>query len=132
MRYLIFILFLFSCKNPPEFYYSQGRTDSMRTNYYEAIEHLTKAIKMKPKYIEAYSERANAYMQIDSMEKAIQDYDSLLSFTKNNYQKQGELHYLKGNAFYLLVQDSLACKEWRIAKELNCYGAWNKIRNNCK
>ena len=137
MKYFFF-LFIFiaiqnSCvKKTPEIYYQMGEDEMLKTNSYVAINYFTKAIREKHDYKEAYQQRASVYLVLDSIDATIRDYDTLLVLTKGDQQKQGYLHYLKGNALYLNSADSSACSEWRKSRDLNYLGAWNKIRSNCK
>lgn len=133
MKYLLLLLLFSSCAiHPPEYYYGKGRVASANTDYLVAIKNFTKAIDKKHNYIEAYYERANASLAIDSIDNVIKDYDTLLVFIKENQIKRGELLYMRGNAFYLISKDSLACASWRQSKDLNYYKAWDAIRKYCK
>jgi hypothetical protein len=81
---------------------------------------------------QAYVERANTCMAIDSIDRAIRDYDFLLNMKSLNQDKLAKLYYLKGNALYLGSRDSLACTCWRKAKDFGHNDSWDKIRKNCK
>lgn len=113
-------------------YYNAGKKEMSERNSPEAIKNYTRAIKMNPDFYSAYYDRAVCWISADSIERALQDYDSLLSM-KNILQEQiGEVYCLKGNAFYILSQDSAACAQWRKARDMNYYEGWNKIRKFCK
>lgn len=101
-----------SCPNKsPEYYYQQGKIESAKTNSYVAIKYFSKAIKLKPDYLEAYLDRASVYLSLDSIKRAITDYDSALVMKNINVQQKGEYTYLKAYAYYLLNgYDSTYCR----------------------
>ena len=132
---LIFVILLSSCatKKTAEFYFQQGKNEAVQTNAYVAIENFTKAIKKNPNYIEAYMERASVNVSIDSLMNAIRDYDSVLVKTnKNDYENKGKLYLKKGDAYYGLSEDTLACRCYTDAKNMNNNTAWNRLRDRCK
>jgi len=131
----IIILTLISClikKKSPEYYFEQGKIECAKTNTYVGIKLLTRAIKLKPHYIEAYMERARAYQSVDSIEREISDYDTLLVWNRNSQEQCGKLYWLIANAYYLKGEDNLACENWRRSRDLNNIAAWDKIRKYCK
>lgn len=129
---IVFSLMQFSCASKdPLYYYNEGRKQQMSTNSLEALKLLNRAIKLKPDFYDAYYQKAEVYLSLDSIESAIKNYDICLSLTKEQ-DKIGELFFLKGNAFYLNSQDSLACKNWKLAQDLNYLKADDRIRKHCK
>lgn len=134
IAFLFFMLGL-SClaHKTPEYYYTQGKNETVNTDYYKAINNFTRAIKLKPGYREAYIERANANMAVDSILNAIRDYDSILVMVKTVAQK-GEFTYKKAYAHYLLNgRDSIYCKLVTIACDQYGFNvACDKRRIHCK
>lgn len=129
------ILLCSSCviKKTAEYYFRQGKNEETKKDVYAAIKNYTKAIKLNQNYIESYIERASMSMSIDAYEDAVADYDSVLvRLDKNNYNKRGDLYLLKGDALYLMSEDSLACKCYEKSKDLNNASSWDRIRNRCK
>ena len=144
MKYILVILFavfipscviskLLSSKKTPEYYLNQGKRQMADTDTHEAIKSFTRAIKLNPNYMDAYMERAKANLVVDSIINAIGDYDSVMVRLKpNEYMKMGELYFLKGDALFLLGADTIACRCWRKAKDLNNQTSWDRIRKRCK
>lgn len=128
-------VFIFSCatKKTAEFYFQQGKNEVMQANDNMAVENFAKAIKKNPNYIDAYMERAKINMSIDSIQKAITDYDSVLvKIDINDRERKSKLLLMKGDAYYLLSEDTLACKCYRKSRDLNNNQAWNRLRDRCK
>lgn len=131
----VFIALAPSCPSKsPEYYYQQGKIESAKTNSYVAIKYFTKAIKLKPDYLEAYLDRASAYLSLDSIIMAIRDYDSALVMKGINVQQRGEYTYMKAYAHYLLNgYDSAYCK--LVNEACDRYGdnkACDERRLHCK
>lgn len=120
-------------KKSAEWHYQQGKNQMTQTDTYEAIKSFTQAIKKKPDYIDAYMERAKANISVDSVQNAVRDYDSLLvKINPNDYMRLGEIYFLKGDALYLVSEDTLACDNWKKAQDLNNQTSWDRIRKRCK
>ncbi len=119
-------------KKSAEWYLEQGINESKNTNSYLALDNLSKAISKKFHYEQAYMERAKVYASIDSTERAVADYDTLISWNKNNQDKRGNLYLLIGNTYYAGAQDSLSCLYYRMSRDMNNSASWDKIRKYCK
>jgi len=120
-------------KNSAEWYYQKGILEQKGANTYVAIDYFTKAIKKSPDYTNAYTERAKAYISVDSIQNAVRDYDSLLVKTKpNDYVRLGDIYLMKGDALYLGSEDTLACRCYIKARDLNNQPSWDRIRKRCK
>lgn len=140
MRYILIIIFSFialapSCPSKsPEYYYLEGEKLSKSGNNELAIRYYSAAIKNNHNYIEAYMARAKANMLIDSIRNAMVDYDTLIVkiLHSNDYQKLGDIYFLKADAHYLLSEDSLSCKYYRKSRDLNNTKSWDRIRKRCK
>jgi len=70
----------------PSSYKEKGNKNYMSGDYKQAIENYTKAIELDPSQAVFYSNRAAAYIEIDELEKAIEDADKAISLDAN-YQK---------------------------------------------
>lgn len=119
-------------KKSAEWYYQQGIVETKMTNTYVAIDDFTQAIKKKSHYEEAYVGRAKAYQDVDSIDREIADYDTLVAWAGNNQEKRGNLYLLIGNSCYLKSEDSLACLYWKMSRDMNNLASWDKIRKFCK
>ena len=131
----MFIFLISSCatKKTADFYFQQGKHKAAEGYTYAAIESFTKAIEKNPNYVEAYTERASANMHTDSIWNAIKDYDSLLIKTSSSeYIKKGNLYLLKGDAYYMLTEDSLACLFYEKSELMNNSKSWERLRKRCK
>jgi len=89
LRFIIVILttvsFLTSCDlKSADTYLKESRTIGEKGDYKSAIVLLDKAILKDPKLKEAYIQRGLCYENIKQDEKAINDYNTLLSFDPNN------------------------------------------------
>lgn len=122
-----------SCnKKSPEYYFNYGRHYMADNDFVQAQKYFSRAIKLSPRYYEAYAERAKAWEQLDSLKNAIADYDSMLTFKNLTVSKTADLYFSKANVYYLLTEDTLACQVWRKACNLNHNKACDYIRKWCK
>lgn len=130
-------LFLFqSCliinfwdKKTPKENFDVGEQKLNEGDDINAIVYFTKAIKQDPQYLEAYGERAKVFLKSDSFNLAIQDYSKIIEL-----KPSGEAYFLRANAYWGSAsgRDSLACKDWETAKNLNHNRSWDMIRLHCK
>jgi len=134
LKYIIIFIIFNSCvTQTAESYYAQGKNEAIQTNDYVAIQKYTKAIKLNPNYINAYMDRAKSFMAVDSIRNAIRDYDSVLvKIDINSYEKRGQLYLIKGDAYFVLSEDSLACGCYEKSKFLGNTQSWDRIRNLCR
>lgn len=140
MRYILIVITSIivlapSCPSKsPEYYFQEGEKLYKSGSTELAVKYYTKAIKDRPDYMEAYMSRAKANMSIDSIHNAMADYDTLIvrMLMVNDYQKLGEVYFLKGDAHFLLSQDSLACKYYRKSRNMNNSKSWDRLRKRCK
>ena len=68
--------------------------------YKEAINHYTKAIKLKPDFPEPYYNRGNAYSEIGALDLAIKDFNMALALNLNDfesYNNRGTVYAKKGD-----------------------------------
>lgn len=74
-------------KNPenPELYIDLGLALQERGKIEEAIAEYTKSIQMDPTYVRAISRRAQAYMRINEIDKAIQDFEEVINMDPEGF-----------------------------------------------
>lgn len=128
---LLIILAPSGCPNKktPEYYYLLGKNQVLQGDNLGAIESFSKAIKYKPDYLEAYGERAQTWIKEDSFNRAIDDYTKLIEL-----KPSGDFYYLRGMSYWKSAsdRDTLACADWRKARDLNNLKSWDMIRKYCK
>lgn len=115
-----------------EEYLQLGEHFMAEGDFIQAANNFTKAIEKDSAYFQAYYKRAQAWEQSDSISKAIADYDKLLSFPVLSVDRKGELLYLRGNMYYLSMQDTLACNDWKAARDIGYNKAYDRVRFKCK
>ena len=130
---IIAVILLFGCasqKKTPEYYFGLAKHHKAEGDLIVAGRFLTKAIEKNPSYIDAYMERAGIWLSQDSFERAIQDYTKIIELrpARNN----ADIYYTRGNAYYSSLQDTLACRDFRRACDLNYTRACDAIRKYCK
>jgi tetratricopeptide (TPR) repeat protein len=74
-------------------YFEEGKSLAESKRYVEAIKKFSTAIKLRPAYIEAFDERADAKEKIGDIESAISDYDTAI-----NIKPDGSLYSSRGFA----------------------------------
>ena len=86
-------------------------------NYSQAIDDCSKAIEIKPSYVEAYINRGNAYNYLGNYKQAIEDYGRAIDIRPNYaeaYNRRGAAYLSQGNK-------ELGCRDSQKACELgNC------------
>ena len=75
----IFLIFLFSCSQSPNYYYKRGNSFFINGDYYKALDMYSKAILIKPDFSQALVSRALTYEKIGDKEKAKDDYIKAIS-----------------------------------------------------
>lgn len=113
-------------------YFDFGNHFVAEGDYVKAQYNFTRAIKMNPAYLEAYTERAKAWEKSDSLRRAIRDYDSVLTFKALTFSQKASFYYTRANLYYQLSEDTIACKSWREACNLNHNASCDEIRKKCK
>ncbi|WP_258003860.1 tetratricopeptide repeat protein [Fischerella thermalis] len=85
--------------NPTNDFFKFGVEKLLRSNYQEAIQDFSVAIKQNIKVSAAYSNRCLAYLQLEDYQNAIADCNEALNFTPNNveaYLNRGLAHHTQG------------------------------------
>jgi len=122
-----------SCpEKTPEHYCELGQRMSASGAYDDAVRYYTAAILKKPGYKEALTGRAAAWEQLDSLTRAIADYRTLVDMERESVEQKSLFVLLLANTYYLNLQDSLACVNWKLACELNHNKACDLYRNKCR
>ena len=96
-------------------YYNDGITNLNERNYSKALENLSRAIKLDPKYIDAYGKRAMVYAQNEQYDKAILDYTKVIELDSENNSGYHE----RGMCYYILGQHKNALEDINKAVKLN-------------
>jgi tetratricopeptide (TPR) repeat protein len=99
-------------------YNNRGNTYFMLGNYSQAIEDYSRAIAIKPDYVEAYINRSNAYKGLGNYRQEIEDLNRVIEI-KPDY---ADAYINRGIVFYLNQGDNVSgCRDARKACELgNC------------
>jgi len=80
-------------------------------DYPSAIFSISKYINSHPKHIESYKKRAALFIEIDSLNAALNDYNKCFSLSPND----SSLYLLKGNAYYNRGEFNEAINNYNIA-----------------
>ena len=80
----------------------------------KSIKHYTKAIKLKPDFPEAYTNRGNAYIVRDDYDNAIKDYNTAIQL-KSDY---ANAYYNRGNVYNKKGKYDSAIKDYGMAIQL--------------
>ena len=114
MKYFIgFIALLLSSCHSDEarYYYDKGNEAFILQDYSTSLECLTKAIRLKPNYAEAFYTRANAYYSVGNCSKAIIDYSSAI-----RYNPKYAISYRFRGVVKMNIGDTLgALEDWQTA-----------------
>ncbi len=92
----------------------KGRIYARKGEYEKAIKEYTKAIELKPDYVEAHNELGCAYDDIKEYEKAIEKYSKAIEL-KPDYEMA---FYNRGNAYYHMRKYEKAIEDYTRAVEL--------------
>ena len=98
-------------------YMTKGVDSAAQGKFKEAKEEFEKAIRLDPKYAEAYNERGRTYARKGHYDQAISDYTKAIEIDPKYalaYTNRGLIHIKKGNK-------EKACSDWKRACNLgNC------------
>jgi tetratricopeptide (TPR) repeat protein len=95
--------------------YNRGTNLLNSGRYREAIPYFDKAIRLNPRYVEAYNNRGNAYRDLGQYQRAIQDYDEAIRLNPRLVHP----YYNRGNAYSSLRQHQRAIQDYDEAIRLN-------------
>lgn len=92
--------------------------ESNSGRYTHALALYTAVLKEKPQQSQALVGRGKVRMLLEDYDSALLDFNAALEFIKDD----GELFFLRGNAFFETGSRMLACKDWEKA----CYYSYKK------
>lgn len=108
-------------------YHNLGRTLMTLGQVQEAINAFSKAIELnEPNSVRGYIERANAYIEIERFEKALEDVNVLIKIKENN----PDLLRVQGDLYRLLYEDEKAIGSY--TKSIDEYKKSIDSNNNIK
>ncbi|HEY4761584.1 MAG TPA: tetratricopeptide repeat protein [Thermoguttaceae bacterium] len=96
-------------------YNNRGHIYTNAGDLSEAITDCTKAIKLNPKFAEAYINRGNSYCKLGKLTEAISDFDNAIELNPNDPQS----YYNRGTAYGKLGKLTEAISNFNKAIELN-------------
>ena len=111
-----------------------GKKYSENKNYEKAYKYYTRAIMLNTNYAQAYWERTNLCMLIDSTERTIDDW-SMFVERSSNPDSLSTAYFKRGNVMLKAGYKSDACADWEEVIKLNkkeFNQASEKFRLNCK
>lgn len=102
--------------------YDQGARLLREGQHNKAIPEFDKALRLNPRYAEAYNARGVTFNELAQYERALKDYDAALSLNP----KYAEAYFNRGNAYNDLGQPERAIKDYDEALRLdqNYLGAY--------
>ena len=87
--------------------------EEKRKEYEKSIEYYTKAIDLKPNFLEAYNNRGNAYCEMDEFDLAIDDFNEVVVIKPDYaeaYNNRGTAYKNKGNYDCAIMDYNTAIK----------------------
>jgi hypothetical protein len=106
---------------------------SLGNHWYSSIETvLTKGLQYYPKDIEFYFRRANARAELKEFNRALSDYDMVISLDKGReYEYITEAFYERGAVRYILYDQNGAKKDFIMSQEMSSY-EFREYQDYCK
>lgn len=121
-----------SCPKSPDSYIEAGRKCYEKKDYKRSYKFYTRAIKLNPTLYQAYWERANVEIAMDSLERAI---DDITMYIESNPERLylAKAYNQRAEVMYKLGYKSDACLDWDSACQLNVNNApCEQYRLKCK
>lgn len=132
-----YVIFLFisvapSCPKSPDSYIEAGRKYYEKKDYVKSYRNYCHAIKLNPTFYQAYWERANVEIKMDSLEKAIDDMTVYIESSPERVLLEKAYNQRAGILFKAGYKSD-ACNDWNLACELNQSNApCDQYRLHCK
>jgi tetratricopeptide (TPR) repeat protein len=104
-----------SWADPAEDAYNDGVQLMGERRLKDALNAFDKAIRLNPKYVQAYAGRGAVYSALGQGERAIKDYDEVIRLNP----RRAEAYYDRANAYSDADQPELALKDYDAALALN-------------
>ena len=116
-------LLTLACINPHYEHLRKGDSYADGGKLNEAIAEYTKAIELKPNFVEAYNNRASVYTEMGEYEKAVADCDKILELGLNSPW----VHYHRGMAHLEMGNYKLAIDDFTMANNISTDSTFNKM-----
>lgn len=120
-----------SCPKSPDSYIETGRKYYEKKDYVKSYRNYCIAIKLNPTLYQAYWERANVEIKMDSLEKAIDDMTMYIGSVSDQKNLQ-EAYYQRGIIMLKQGYKSDACDDFEKSCELNFPKGCDAMRVYCK
>ena len=124
---IIIVCFSFKSTKSPEYYYEKGEEKYNEQDFKKAIVFYTKAINLKPEYVDALWKRGLSNVKIDSNQLAIKDFSRIIEIRPN-----GDVYNERAKVKFYIKDTIGACIDWDMGCELINNRACEYRRINCK
>lgn len=133
---MVFAVCIFACsilpKRSPEKFMIAAKKYENKKQYEKAYKHYSRAINLNPLLYEAYLGRANVWIAIDSVEKAIDDMNMYVNSNPER-TKLAKAYMARAELMWRAAYRVEACDDWVAACELNISDTpCKKYRLKCK
>jgi tetratricopeptide (TPR) repeat protein len=101
--------------------YNRGTEILNAGRYREAMPYFDEAIRLDPRYVEAFNNRGIAYGNLGQYQRAVQDFDEAIPYYDKAIQlnpRYGEVYFHRGTAYAKLRQYERAIQEYNEAVRL--------------
>lgn len=129
-----FIILAPSCPKSPDSYIEAGRKYYEKKDYVKSYRNYCRAIKLNPILYQAYWERANVEIKMDSLEKAIDDMTSYIESSPERVLLE-KAYIQRAGILSKMGYKREACDDWDSVCVMNLNSspyACQQYRLNCK
>jgi tetratricopeptide (TPR) repeat protein len=134
IKHLIFLYLFFGLNwsnllsaQTAQHFYELANQKRARSEYQLAIINYTEAIRLNPKFAEAYAERGDCHSRQRADALALPDYNQAIQLGLND-----NLVFLnRGWAYYNLGQVANACLDWQMAEQLGYPKLTETLKKHC-
>lgn len=123
---IVIICFAFKSTKSPEYYYEKGEEKYNEQDFKKAIIFYSRAIKLKPEYIDAIWKRGLSNVKIDSNMLAIKDFTKIIDIKPN-----GDVYNERGKVKFYIKDTLGACADWDVGCDLMSNRACELKRKIC-